>query len=125
QAKRRAALGATRLGGGTPRKCIKMRPRRVFGNEALQEERGGDRPRKGGTSRIAEVGDVGFEQIRISVPQGHAPDGIVTIATARNQLVRKRVVICKQRWQVGAERYPTHTPHRREITTEQGPALPR
>src|SRR3546814_12685 len=73
QSQRSAALGPSRLGRRAPGEGVEMRPGGAFGDEAFEEQRGGDRPGEGRSARIAQVGDVGFEQVGIGIPQRHAP----------------------------------------------------
>src|ERR1700726_3177543 len=64
-----AALGARRLGGRRPAVDVEMQP--AFGalDEALQEQRAGDRAGKGAARRVVDVGDLGIEPGVVKGPQ--------------------------------------------------------
>src|SRR3546814_6077697 len=76
---------SVRNDAGAPCEGVEMRPGRVVGHEALEEQRRGDRPGKGRTARIAEIGDVGFEQVGITVPQRHPPQRVIAVGAARSE----------------------------------------
>src|SRR5262249_15613187 len=80
-----AALGSRRLCSGSPGVDVEMQPLPGLSDEALQEQRAGDRAGKGAARRVVEVSDLGVEPAIVSRPQRHAPQRIVLLlGKARN-----------------------------------------
>src|SRR5205807_2879614 len=88
-----AAFGPRRLCGWRPTIDIDMQP--AFGvlDEALQEQRTGDRTRERPRWRVGEVGDLRIEPAIVRRPQRHSPQRIVVLACTSRKLKRQRLII--------------------------------
>src|SRR5512144_296604 len=72
-----ATLGPRGFGRRRPRIDVEMQPASGAFDEALQEQRAGDRAGKAARGRVVEVGDLRIEPGIVGRPQRHAPQRIV------------------------------------------------
>src|ERR1700730_8747167 len=77
-----AAFRAPRLRRWRPAIDVDMQPAFRGLDEALQEQRAGDRAGKGAARRVVDVGDLGIEPSVVGRPQRQSPQRIVLLAGA-------------------------------------------
>src|SRR3954471_3733201 len=75
-----AAFRAARPGGGRPAVNIDVQPAFCRLDEALQEQRAGDRAGEGPRRRVVDMGDLGIQPAIVRRPQRQSPQRIVLLA---------------------------------------------
>src|SRR5579872_6835534 len=88
-----AAFGTARLRRWRPGINVEMQPAPGMLDEALQEQRAGDRAGKAAGGRIGDGRDLGVEPAVVRRPQRHPPQRIVLPGGAGRYLLRQCLVI--------------------------------
>src|ERR1700716_4321727 len=88
-----AALGPRRLRRRRPAVDIDMQPAFRILDEALQEQRAGDRAGEGARRRVVDIGDLRVEPGIVRRPQRQSPQRIVLLFRAARDVLRQRLII--------------------------------
>src|ERR1700688_4660190 len=88
-----AALRSSRLRRRRPAVDIEMQPAFRALDEALQEQRAGDRAGKRARRRVVDVGDLRIEPGIVGWPQRQSPQRIVLLFGAACDVQRQRLII--------------------------------
>src|SRR4051812_17399031 len=99
-----ATEGAAGAGLWGPAEDVQMHPGPGVLDEALEEQRGGDRAGEGALADVVHIGDLGREHRLVGRPERQAPERVVGSEAGSHQLVGEAIVGAIERRQVGAER---------------------
>ena len=119
----RAALRARRRRLRRPAVDVDVQVARARGDEAAQEERGGDRPGHAARGGVVEVGDAGLDQRLVGVPEGQPPQRIGDAGGGGGEVRRQRVVVGEEGRHVRPERHPRGAGQGGEADDEVGRLL--